>query len=474
MSGMERIECERSGWTFNPPICDKVSCPALPQVENGILECSEEWKNNKMECKIECQAGFHLVGEFTDITCEAPKGETVGKWNREIVESKMPKCEALQCGGLTNSNGVACKTREGNIKDSADCEYFGCQCEKKCRTDEAIKNGVSSATCMLAESGNIVGWSGELGVCEQVLCPSLSTIRISNSHPLKCSNGDIKNSVCDVICKDKFRLVGPKNITCSEIGQWSNSNMICEEITCSSHIAGFSDIANGKVSNTDGSRAGSVYNFSCDDGFKLIGEKEIRCEYNTDWLDGKWSHDVAPKCEPITCQKPMTVNQQTQFGCKQLPLTNNRYNYKSECKYSCTDPRNYVLIGDGELTCSSDENRNGHFVTSVKVSKSLKNVRNKVLGASSKISLKNAARCVQITCPALPNVRNGNLDCDSNVVNEKGDFAVDSVCRVSCDMTHNADWKHVTCTMNGDSPIGHWVDSTGTKRKGFICRLRGK
>merc|ERR1712061_224117 len=173
-------------------------------------------------------------------------------------------------------------------------------------------------------------------------------------------------------------------------------------------------MGNGKVSNTDGSRAGSVYSFSCDEGYKLIGEREIRCEYNKAWLDGKWSHDIAPKCDPITCQKPIIVNQHTQFSCKQLPLGNNRYSYKSECKYSCIDPRNYVLIGDGDMVCSSDRNRNGHFITNTNKISKIKKFRNKNL-SGGKITQENAARCVQITCPPLPKVRNGNLDCDSNV-----------------------------------------------------------
>lgn len=453
MTGVPEITCEKTGWTNNVPFCDQIDCGQLPVINNGEIVCTDEWDEGKLSCKINCNSGFYLPDEFyTDLTCEAPLGSTEGTWNRDFSKV-IPSCQPLICESLKAEEieHLECKTQDGVLKSAEDCNHFGCTCSKKCRSNEAVRGGLDSITCMLTED-TTVSWSGSLGYCELVVCyPLAKDIAISNTvQPMytTCTDRNIKGSTCTVNCEENFRLIGQKTLTCRDDGSWSSTTMYCEEINCKSHISGFSRITNGDTKVTNGAKAGSVYSFTCNEGYALIGENKIECLVQEDFT-GLWSHDKAPVCEKIMCTDPHIDEQHLMhITCDTNPIIK-MYEYGTKCQMSCKNEQKYALIGSNSITCASNDQGSLGFWKS-----------------------EESIKCKEIKCPKLPQVDNGQIDCNMDV---NTDFPTEASCRVTCDDTHEpAEYDELVCLRNqsSNSEIGVWHDNSMIPREKFLCRLR--
>uniref|UniRef100_A0A3B5LRB3 Selectin P n=1 Tax=Xiphophorus couchianus TaxID=32473 RepID=A0A3B5LRB3_9TELE len=90
------LQCESSGkwnaskpsyktWTDATPSCTAVQCPALQDLENGVLSCEDDTEmrfSYKKSCTFKCVPGHRLVGP-SEVTCTAE-----AQWSE-----KMPYCE---------------------------------------------------------------------------------------------------------------------------------------------------------------------------------------------------------------------------------------------------------------------------------------------------------------------------------------------------------------------------------------------
>ena len=477
MTGEDTIRCNLEGWDKNMPVCDKITCDPLPPINHGIVDCQDTWSENQLNCKFSCNPGYRIQGTFKELKCIAQQGETHGEWNIRNFHDKMPTCEPYTCSRLKSDDlkQLHCQNEEGHVISPSDCNYFGCTCTKKCNTDEAVRDGATSITCTLAQGSeladtrykgisknsrsSLVDWSGKLGQCQTITCPNTGDIRISNSKAILCSNHNIKGSVCKIQCNDNFRLVGPRNFTCQESGKWTNYDInYCEQITCSRHIAGFSSISNGNVNVNNGNLAGSVYRFSCDEGYRLVGQANIKCQWSDKYQDGRWSHDQAPSCVKITCDPPSRSNpNRIDYTCDSLG-----HNYKTQCTYKCTNPKNYALIGPEKIYCGKNQKSEGIY---------------KVFNSNMPLTIRNLPKCELITCPPLPKPKYGSMTCDADMKNPK----IHTKCQLTCGQTYRSEYNLLTCiknpiqTQNTEDPSkGIWVDNTEVQRTDFKCILRDK
>ncbi|XP_038062005.1 mannan-binding lectin serine protease 1-like [Patiria miniata] len=91
-------------------------------------------------------------------------------------------------------------------------------------------------------------------------------------------------------CERGFRLVGPAQRTCLASGQWSDSNPVCEVVTCESLV----DINNGQVTVDDETLEwGTEAVYYCDPLYELRGSDTRVCQ-----VDGEWSGEE-PSCVAI-------------------------------------------------------------------------------------------------------------------------------------------------------------------------------
>ncbi|NXX28168.1 CR1L protein, partial [Nicator chloris] len=136
--------------------------------------------------------------------------------------------------------------------------------------------------------------------------------------------------------------------TCGDDLQWSPKDVFCTERKC--RYPG--NLENGYFDPTN-LTFGSQLTFSCNEGYRLQGKKEITCVIKSGGVD--WSGTL-PYCERIPCEPPPKIaNGEYE--------ERDSYVYQSSVTYRCLGvPRGsepFSLVGSDTIHCTSDAHSNG-------------------------------------------------------------------------------------------------------------------
>ena len=126
--------------------------------------------------------------------------------------------------------------------------------------------------------------------CVPVKCRSPPKIVHGSSLKIFANYRDVLQVTCD----PGYTMRGDTQVTCLETGQWSQKIVSCEPVTCEDITKFTHGGVHYSQRNIEGNNANLVDTmaiFSCNNGFQLIGPKNISCQEN-----GKWSPDI-PKCQ---------------------------------------------------------------------------------------------------------------------------------------------------------------------------------
>ncbi|XP_012942656.1 uncharacterized protein LOC101855048 [Aplysia californica] len=161
--------------------------------------------------------------------------------------------------------------------------------------EEYARTGLVQATC---NKDGMWDWGSEsytrMPTCQIVYCGLPPTI---NNGVLNVTSGAVTNgSTVSYECFRGFRQTGPEVVTCSPDGTWTE-RPTCEADTCSDIPPVENGSYNFSVGDADNS-FGTILEFSCDDGYEILGAQRIVCNNRT------WSHDP-PTCIPQSCQLEM-------------------------------------------------------------------------------------------------------------------------------------------------------------------------
>jgi CUB/sushi domain-containing protein len=132
-------------------------------------------------------------------------------------------------------------------------------------------------------------------------------------------------------CRDGYSLVGDSSTVCLANGLWSNEMPHCRIINCRNLFSP----ANGFIDKINTTYQ-SVANFTCKKGFNLVGSPSALCLAN-----GSWSSDI-PQCIIVDCGdlflSPNVI-------IPEIISTT----YHSRVKFRCRD--GYNLVGDPYTLC---------------------------------------------------------------------------------------------------------------------------
>ncbi|XP_036925234.1 complement factor H-like isoform X4 [Sturnira hondurensis] len=139
-------------------------------------------------------------------------------------------------------------------------------------------------------------------------------------------------------CDEGYRMIGEVNFRECEADGWTNDIPLCEVVRC----LPVTDPENGRViSGAFGPDQeysfGQVIKFECNPGFKLAGPKELHCSGN-----GVWSGEK-PGCVEISCERP-TILHGEPTSLKDL------YKEKERLQYRCF--QGYSYSERAEATCT--------------------------------------------------------------------------------------------------------------------------
>ncbi|XP_057585720.1 C4b-binding protein alpha chain [Hippopotamus amphibius kiboko] len=171
-------------------------------------------------------------------------------------------------------------------------------------------------------------------------------------------------------CRPGYRRTISKvsDLTCDSKGNWKYKEF-CVRKRCENP----GELLNGQVIPKPDYQFGSHIEFSCSDGYILIGSATSFCEIQDKTVG--WS-DPLPTCEITKCEPPPAISNGKHSGRDE-----DFYTYGSTVTYSC-DP-DFSMLGTASISCG---------------------VKNKTTGVWSP----SPPSCKKITCPQ-PVVKNGNI-----------------------------------------------------------------
>ncbi|NXK68932.1 CR1L protein, partial [Sylvietta virens] len=152
------------------------------------------------------------------------------------------------------------------------------------------------------------------------------------------------------ICRPGYMRVPGMSLTwtCGDDLQWSPKGVFCKARKC--RYPG--DLENGYFDATD-LTFGSKLTFSCNEGYRLLGNEEISCIIKNGGVD--WNGNL-PYCEKIPCEPPPKIANGDYEERES-------YVYQSSVTYRCRDvPKGsdpFSLIGPDTIYCTADEHSNG-------------------------------------------------------------------------------------------------------------------
>ncbi|KAM4885302.1 membrane cofactor protein-like isoform 2-T10 [Sylvia borin] len=136
--------------------------------------------------------------------------------------------------------------------------------------------------------------------------------------------------------------------TCGHDLQWSPMDVICTARKCKYP----GDLENGYFDPTDLTFSSSL-TFVCNEGFRLVGKKEITCVIKGEGVD--WSGPL-PYCDRIPCEPPPKIAN----GDYEEQAS---YVYQSSVTYRCKDvPKDsdpFSLIGEATIYCTATADSSG-------------------------------------------------------------------------------------------------------------------
>ncbi|KAK3090083.1 hypothetical protein FSP39_009008 [Pinctada imbricata] len=346
-------------WKTPIPRCEPISCGELEVIENGNYTSTSFTSGGLVE--FYCDEGFILKGESIRIcqpygywsggqpTCEPGKCRAPPLIDNGKVDYKDLSFKSVviySCNAGYTLNGLDVRRCQQNLTLSG--EEPVCL-PKACRDPGDIAHGTKSSTGLLFNSvvtyqcdtgytlrgdarltcNSNSEWSGNVPSCELVECESPSRV---TSNGRMIGDDFSYGATISYECDPGYNLVGSKNRTCQDNGEWDEKIPICEVVQCrrptirNGFPSGFRTEYNTRIS------------FSCRRGYALFGPSERRCLEN-----GTWS-GPDPVC--VKCAQPPPVN----FGTVSIR------NFKTAV-YQCNP--NFILIGKSDLECQINGSWNG-------------------------------------------------------------------------------------------------------------------
>ncbi|XP_074833358.1 complement receptor type 1-like [Carettochelys insculpta] len=427
--GRSSRRCEilglRVAWTGEVPICERIPCLPPPDIANGQHTgvIMDEFSYGSV-VTYKCEGSYPLIGEKS-IHCTTKDGLN-GEWS-----ARPPRCGA-RCrspnvkNGRTSVDQAAYRPRDTAVfKCNPGYALRGSpetQCQDDGRWDPPVPvcERVSELHCITPEIQNgrqvaghspvyrpgskvrfdcdpgytLIGshqiecrddatWDPPVPVCVQGGCgvPTRLSFAELHSEYRDQSYFPIGKTV-SYICQpgySKHPQIRP-TIRCLETGQWSEALEFCKSKSCG-HPG---EPENGRVIVTD-TLFGSTANFTCEEGYRLIGESSTRCEISDKRVT--WSNKV-PICERIPCLPPPDIANGQHTG-----VIMDEFSYGSVVTYKCEG--SYPLIGEKSIHCTTKDGLNGEWSA-------------------------RPPRCGVRQCPSPPGIDNGRPSSHASVVFTSG------------------------------------------------------
>uniref|UniRef100_H0XZP6 Complement receptor type 2 n=1 Tax=Otolemur garnettii TaxID=30611 RepID=H0XZP6_OTOGA len=345
LTGAASLRCTPQGdWSPAAPRCAVKSCDhSLSQLPNGRVLFP---LNLQLGAKVSfvCDEGFRLKG--------SPASHCVLVGTRSLWNSTVPVCEKIFCPDPPAIlHGRHTETPLGNIPYGKEISYTCDSHPDGGVTFDLI--GASTIRCTSDSQGNGI-WSSPAPRCELSVPAGHCKLpeQFSFARPITPtveSEFPVGTSL-NYECHPGY-LGSMFSITCLENLVWSSVKDICRRKSCGTPPEPF----NGMVQINTDTQFGSIVNYSCNEGYRLIGSPSTVCVLSGNNVT--WDKE-APICESISCEPPPAISNGDFYS-------NNRtfFHHGAVVTYQChTGPDGETLFdlrGEQSIYCTSKDNQVG-------------------------------------------------------------------------------------------------------------------
>ncbi|XP_077785166.1 complement receptor type 2-like [Podarcis muralis] len=258
-------------------------------------------------------------------------------------------------------------------------------------------------------------WSSPAPRCEEGSCappPSLQFAELLNEY--KENNSFPVGSVVKYMCRPGYaKHPGLKaSLMCIRNQEWSGVQEFCKRKSCG--YPGEPD--NGRLIVTKDLLFGSTINYTCEEGYKLVGLSSRQCVISG--LKAVWTGETAI-CQPISCSPPPDVPHGEHSG-----MNIDDYFYGTAVSYTCG--KSHPLVGNATIYCTTKDGVNGVW--------------------------SGRAYCGVTRCPA-PQVRNGRI-----VTGYSDTYTYNQRVTLDCNAGYKiSGTREIHCQVDGtwDPPLPH-------------------
>ncbi|XP_040194937.1 C4b-binding protein alpha chain-like isoform X1 [Rana temporaria] len=334
------ITCYKdSSWSSYDEFCQLRSCGYPGDIENGYLETESFFFGSKVT--FHCNLGFNMVSKRNSRECQAD-----GTWS-----NTLPSCEVVMCPPPpTIPNGIFSPVKE---------EYeFADAVRYKCTSPNMVTEYDSSVFCM--DNGN---WSDPLPRCIEVNC---EPPEIPHSRKMLGFVGPYTlNSVMRFECNKGFAMEGTDTIVCNIHSEWDPSPPECIGAFCPEPKLLNGKVKRGK--KTDGYSVGNSVTLECDLNYKLNGESKVTCGEDFQWYPHLPTCELGTFCpEPKLINGKIIQGKKTYgyYECDSITVAcNSGYKLNGEKRVKCQGDFQWSEFPICELKkgCRSPQIANGHI-----------------------------------------------------------------------------------------------------------------
>ncbi|XP_017935197.2 C4b-binding protein alpha chain-like [Manacus vitellinus] len=140
-------------------------------------------------------------------------------------------------------------------------------------------------------------------------------------------------------------------LVCGLNGRWHGSRDICT----AKHCTYPGEPPNGRLVLGEELSLGSSVNFTCNTGYRLLGNSKITCVIKNGAVT--WDRDI-PMCEAIPCEPPPEIADGEHSGAdKELFVYGESITYR--CRSARRAERPLSLVGEASIFCTTTDNVNG-------------------------------------------------------------------------------------------------------------------
>ncbi|KAF7487688.1 Sushi, von Willebrand factor type A, EGF and pentraxin domain-containing protein 1 [Sarcoptes scabiei] len=312
--GAETRYCLGNGsWSHPEPKCYYGLCSHPPEIDNGIVHITNQSVNGI--ATYICNLGFVLVGN-SKLTCQIG-----GTWS-----SMAPQCKFIDCR-------LPLELNNGYYKLINKTTYFESIISYECEPNYYL---IGNKTRSCTEFGT---WSGLEPRCEMINCgppKKLPGVRYIGDY-------FTVNSELTFECESGHQWIdGSRTRVCQENGQWNGNDTVCKYVECGR----VQPIWKGEIIYVNlTTHLGSVINYSCGTGYKIVGDKARTCQE-----DGRWSGNKA-KCEEIRCPPPeIPKNSSVVYNGNDRSFSDS-FKVGSTVQYRCS--LGHIVQGQSLRTCET-------------------------------------------------------------------------------------------------------------------------